>query len=501
MVAPVLGREGARVGGVLTDRAAFTCRTDSNGATLSVEVATDPGFNNLVGSVTTGTLASGNNYQATAYVTGLRAGRRYYWRIKATDATTNSTLGKEPLHGGSFRTLPADASKRWRIGLIGCNNGFQMGANADRAKHSSIVYRNIAAMDLHALIHLGDVMYPDIASNRGTVPLGANAWYAQQTATDDSSLDRWRTNWTTTLDGSIQGGGFYSLGHLMAATPGWFMWDDHDRAYDDCGALPTTVTTWQVNKRDHGHQVSHEYMMDLNAHFVDQESDRDFATDALGDSTTPAEYYYVDVPPARFIVLDCRSHRSLKTDTDNASKTMLGATQKAWLKARILDNPQPFLVLCTPLMLDGDHGWFESSNDGWKGYTTERDEILDYIRANGNAARTVILSSDTHVGSVAKYRGFGKTRHPIYEVMSANNWFPTAHGYITGMAENLFRSGESAGASGEGGRLEHMYVGGNCMTLVEGGPYCLRVALVSTHEGVDTAKDQRNKVLWSRTFR
>lgn len=82
----------------------------------------------------------------------------------------------------------------------------------------------------------------------------------------------------------------------------------------------------------------------------------------------------------RVIVPDCMSSKHTAATTDNASKSMLGATQKVWFKAQIADavarGAQHIVIMCTKDLLNLDNG------DGWCAYTTERDELLSYIDTN-----------------------------------------------------------------------------------------------------------------------
>lgn len=86
-------------------------------------------------------------------------------------------------------------------------------------------------------------------------------------------------------------------------------------------------------------------------------------------------------------------HRSPIAATDNASKTMLGTTQKAWLKTWLLASTATWKVINstkkTFKSTSGDNG------DTYGEYTTERNEILDYIASNGITG-VVWLAGDKH---------------------------------------------------------------------------------------------------------
>lgn len=96
-------------------------------------------------------------------------------------------------------------------------------------------------------------------------------------------------------------------------------------------------------------------------------------------------------------ILDTRQYRSPPFDRDTAQKTMLGAAQKEWLKRGLLASTATFKIIGTTVPLKF-HGV-----DSWEGYTTERDEILEFITRNGIPG-VVMLSGDVHYAAVLRHR-------------------------------------------------------------------------------------------------
>jgi hypothetical protein len=93
----------------------------------------------------------------------------------------------------------------------------------------------------------------------------------------------------------------------------------------------------------------------------------------------------------RFILLDERSFKSPLGAADGASKTMLGATQRAWLKGLVASNTYPLIVLL------GDTPWVGTAtagDDSWKGYAWERDDLRVAFQAS--PAKIVRLNGDMH---------------------------------------------------------------------------------------------------------
>jgi alkaline phosphatase D len=91
-----------------------------------------------------------------------------------------------------------------------------------------------------------------------------------------------------------------------------------------------------------------------------------------------------------FFILDTRRFRSRQTMTDGPDKTMLGSTQKSWLKERLKASTAPFKFIITSVPFHG------SLADTWGSYRTERDDIAGFIR--GEKIRgTIFLTGDYHL--------------------------------------------------------------------------------------------------------
>ncbi len=87
----------------------------------------------------------------------------------------------------------------------------------------------------------------------------------------------------------------------------------------------------------------------------------------------PAVHSRLTIANVEFFLLDTQSHRSSIV----SGTTMLGATQLAWLKARLLASTADHKIVVSAKKTIGS-----TNDDGWALYTTERDEILDYIESN-----------------------------------------------------------------------------------------------------------------------
>jgi alkaline phosphatase D len=75
---------------------------------------------------------------------------------------------------------------------------------------------------------------------------------------------------------------------------------------------------------------------------------------------------------------------------------MLGAEQKEWFKAALRNSPAKFKFIATSVPLRF-HG-----RDSWEGYTTERQELFDFITQN-NIKNLIFLSADVHYAAVINH--------------------------------------------------------------------------------------------------
>jgi phosphodiesterase/alkaline phosphatase D-like protein len=93
-----------------------------------------------------------------------------------------------------------------------------------------------------------------------------------------------------------------------------------------------------------------------------------------------------------FFVMDTRSESSPSINTDNATKTKLGATQKQAYKNWLLANKTSAKVVVSA---EPWHAAVVAGEDDWGGYSTERTEIVNYMSANG-ITNVAIISGDMH---------------------------------------------------------------------------------------------------------
>lgn len=242
---------------------------------------------------------------------------------------------------GSFTTLPSGANVSFLTALCGDSNSGSNHAVFDRIRISGA----------RLLVHLGDMSYRNVGVN--------------------NQAD-FRAVWDEVFAQSRQA-------QLFRTIPSAWVWDDHD---------------YGPNNSD-GTSASHDASC---AHYRARVPHYD-----LVDPTSTAPIHQTwDVGRTRFILTDQRSAASPRANTDNSSKTMLGASQKTWFKNLIASSPGKLIVWVCPRHFTGDA---TAGADHWGGFTTERTELVDHIKANASG-RVIVLSADMHAMRIGADRDF-----------------------------------------------------------------------------------------------
>ncbi|MFJ5259141.1 alkaline phosphatase D family protein [Streptomyces sp. NPDC088387] len=344
-------------------------------------VARDKALTNIVakGSLTA---RAGTDHTVKADIRGLAPATDYWFRFSAGAA--DSPVGRT-------RTAPAaDATVAGlRFGVVSC-------ANWEAGYFSS--YRHLAARgDLDAWLHLGDYIYEYAAGDYGTrgTSVRAHAPAHEILTLADYRIRHGRYK----TDADLQA--------LHATAPCVAIWDDHEIAND----------AWSGGAENHTEGTEGRY------------ADRQAAA-------KQAYFEWMPVRPAiagttyrrlRFgkladlSLLDLRSFRSQQAalgngDVDDPDRTLTGRAQLDWLKSglsssdttwRLVGNSvmiSPFAIgaltadLLKPLaeLLGLPKEGLALNTDQWDGYTDDRRELLNHLRANA-IRNTVFLTGDIHM--------------------------------------------------------------------------------------------------------
>jgi alkaline phosphatase D len=174
-----------------------------------------------------------------------------------------------------------------------------------------------------------------------------------------------------------------TLRRFWQRTPTFLMWDDHE--IDD---------NWFRGKTG-------RYLVAKQAYDAYQGS-------LNPPSLTPGENYYsFRAGPVDFFILDTRTFRSDDDAPDTAAKTMLGAEQKALLKEWLLASRAPFKFIGSSVTVS-DFGTASDTqlvtSDTWSSFSTERGEILRFIR-DRCIPGVIFLTGDQHWAGVFRLEG------------------------------------------------------------------------------------------------
>ena len=179
-----------------------------------------------------------------------------------------------------------------------------------------------------------------------------------------------------------------NLAAYFKAVPTFFIWDDHEITDNFSEGMHIPIA-------QNARKSYVEYQGQENP-----------------DSRTPHELYYsFSQANCDFYVMDLRSFRSKNTAIDDASKTMLGADQKADLKAWLSSSKAKFKFIISSVLFSN---FGVTGIDSWSGFKTERDEIWNFIRDN-DIRHVFIISGDQHENVVERLENGSSI---LYEVMA-----------------------------------------------------------------------------------
>ncbi len=337
---------GPMLGGVSSSEASFWARTSGeNTLTIRCYDAADQ----LVAEASSQAKATAD-YTAVVSVSGLKADTEYRYEtlidgdLVAVDA---------PLR---VRTYPSeDQASSFRLGLGGC---------AGYTPIYERMWSTIASHDLDAMLMLGDNVYIDIAEMPGA--FHDYTYYRRQSNPD--------------------------FRKLVAATPMYSIWDDHDAALDDIWMGPFK------DKPDWKQPMVNVF-------------NRNWVNPGEGDPDWPGCWYSFSIGDVEIFMLDGRTYR---TNPFKEEKTMLGPVQKQWLFDSLKASTATFKIIGSPVAWASDAK--PGSMDTWAGFIEEREEVYQFL-SDHKIEGVILLSADRHRTDFWKNEREGA--YPLYEIMSA----------------------------------------------------------------------------------
>jgi alkaline phosphatase D len=360
-----------------------------------LQLAADPGFQTLVRERVLRARAR-HDFTLRARVGGLEPATRYWYRFVAVegDVVVQSRVG-------SFLTAPDPrAAAPLRFVVSGdSNHGFTSRNGLD-----FYVLAAAAAEQPDFFVYYGDTIYAD----SGVLPGGADA----------VTLDEYRTvHRLTRSDPHLQ--------ELLATTGTFSGWDDHEVRNDYDGE------TVEPERFAAGARAFFEYLplrprpgtrnfrtdrtvrwgRDVELFFLDgrqfrsaerfcnaSSPDGPEAPDTLFSPFAEDEDIVAQVLPPD--LLEAASALLLPSDPDCAQqlladpgRTLLGRAQLARLKRQLLASDATFKILVNSVPISS---LLFLPYDRWEGYLAERQELLDFVSANLDPSRVLVLTTDFH---------------------------------------------------------------------------------------------------------
>ncbi len=397
---------------------------DQNNVVMRMELATDPGFDNVVKTRVVVAFAK-DDFTARARVQPLRPSTQYYYRFVAQGLSES----------GAFRTAPEpDDPSDLSFVVSGDSN---LGYTAPRGLDFHVLSA-AAAEDPDFFVYFGDTIYAD----SGILPGG-----------DAFTLDEYReVHRLTRADPHLQ--------TLIASTATYSGWDDHEVRNDYDGE---TVDPEQFQNGARAffeylplrkHPKGTEFRIDRSVRwgphvelfFLDgrqfRSEERFCNPDPIPDGPeTPDtlfspfvedEVFAVQFDPvlgplAAQLLLRPSDPICVANELHDPSRTILGAQQLADLQQALLDSTATFKIIVnnTPLSRI-----FVTPYDRWDGYAAEQQELLDFVAANLDPSRTLVLTTDFHTNMAIQ-------RPELTEVIVGPIGQQTFAGTVLGILESL----------------------------------------------------------------
>jgi len=294
-----------------------------------------------------------SDHTAVVEIDGLQSNTKYTYSVGTAAASGADVVWHE---GGKFKTL-AEKGKPIKFRLA-------FGGGAGFVPQHEYMWDTIRAEEPDVLFLLGDNVYSDAPK---MPEMQHYCYYRRQSRPE--------------------------FKQLVANTPTFTIWDDHDFGINDCSGGPAiNEPSWKltVYRVFRNNWVNPGYG---------------------GGERQPGCYYDFYLGDIHFVMLDGRYYRNLD---DEKMPTMLGPVQREWLLGKIRESTGKLLVLCSPVP------WvFEAkgdSRDTWNGFKEERKVIFDSLEER-KIDGVLLMSADRHRSDLWKIDR--SNSYPLYEFNSS----------------------------------------------------------------------------------
>jgi len=361
-----------------------------------------PGHGNRIRSVK---VKAEDDFTGQIELRGLRPNTHYEYEVWFSEANKgrdrgNGGIGRSAEHG-SFMTAP---KKSQRSGVKIAWSGDFAGQNVCRdATEGFPIFQAIDREDADFFIGLGDMIYAD--NTCGEVGL-----YGNPQVPGDFIQSADLTNFWAHWRYGRADDGFQAL---LASTPYFGIWDDHE-VVNDFGPLADT--------RSAPPYVPGEPLLPIGLKaFLDY-------TPMTTRSRTPKRLYR-NVRwgrHAELFFLDNRQYRdaNLAADAEDQQKTMLGREQLTWLNEKIKASNATWKIIVSSVPISIPTGFPQDlGRDGWANFDPNMDpivdgtipqsdtgfeqELIDILRTlQETHSKAVFITTDVHFAEVFSYTPF-----------------------------------------------------------------------------------------------
>jgi alkaline phosphatase D len=361
---------------------------------VRVEVARDPHFRHVVARQTL-TAGPSTAHAIKARVTGLRAHERYWYRFETRDA--HSPVGR-------FQTAPpADSHQPVRFAFFSCaeySHGYYNG------------YARMAEEDVDFVICLGDYIYAETYTSTQNGK-GVRDDRIGRENPDNPDIVR---EAVTLADYRAKYALYRSDPHLRAMHANFPMiaiGDDHEVQDNYAGGEP-----------DGGLPPGKHYSAARRA-----AADRAFAElmPFFGRGPDKRRFRVLKYGPMDIFMIDERAYRANQPCNDAVTppcadwqqpRDFLGQQQMGFLQQELSASKAPWKVIGNEVTMMPTKvlGGAYYTYDNWQGYPTEREQLLQYIKAKG-VEDVVFVTGDIHTfitGDVRTQMGDGETIAPEF---------------------------------------------------------------------------------------
>jgi VCBS repeat-containing protein len=421
------GFNGVAAGDATTNRATLWTRSfdtaDSTKRTglsesVTLQLATDSSFSAPVFTTTGSTSNASHDYTLKLDATGLSADTTYYYRFQAQAGELSQV--------GTFKTAPLATNNRTvRFGHSG---------DVDGVMRPYLAMQDLGPQKLDFFLFDGDTIYETVSSGSPAAPTTpateANPTPANVQALRDGYYRKYLENLLPAPNGTYPG-----LRDFFAAQGNYTTLDNHELGNKEIinGGAPlslralnfngSTDTADDVNTTGQyiNDSVSFETLLGAYLDYQPIRTPETLSTPSDGRSNGELKLYGSQQWGGNVLMisLDDRSFRDVRLNkivngarvddtgsrADNPGRTMLGATQLAWLKQELLaakanSTAWTFINMSSPIDQIGPVG---SGLDGGKswigGYRAERNDLLKFI-ADNKITNVAFLACDDHQGRI-----------------------------------------------------------------------------------------------------